>query len=53
MDPDSGEITLSDKIDYEALDPALAGKVLLEIEAYDLGTPTLRSKINVTVEVEV
>ena len=53
MDPDSGVITLSDKIDYEALDPALTGKVLLEIEAYDLGTPTLRSKINVTVEVEV
>lgn len=53
VDPDSGVITLSDKIDYEALDPALTGKVLLEIEAYDLGTPTLRSKINVTVEVEV
>ncbi|WAQ95751.1 CAD23-like protein [Mya arenaria] len=48
----SGEVTLVAKIDYEALPTELSGRVQLEIEAYDMGTPRLASSINVTVEIE-
>ncbi|XP_060559817.1 cadherin-23-like isoform X2 [Ruditapes philippinarum] len=47
----SGLITMVEKIDYEALPADLKGRVLLEVEAYDLGVPSLSTYINVTVEV--
>ena len=46
-------ITLKDKIDYEGLDPALNGRVLIGIEAYDLGSPSRSSSVSVTIQVEV
>lgn len=49
----TGVVTLIKKIDYESLPVSLGGKVLLEVEAYDLGSPSLSTAINVTVEIEV
>lgn len=49
----SGVITMVDTIDYELLPASLGGRVLLEIEAYDLGSPSLTNRINITVEIEV
>ncbi|XP_053392678.1 cadherin-23-like isoform X2 [Mercenaria mercenaria] len=48
----SGLITMVEKIDYEALPASLNGRVLLEVEAYDLGIPSLSTTVNVTVEIE-
>ena len=49
----SGLITMVEMIDYEALPADLNGRVLLEVEAYDLGVPSLSTSINITVEIEV
>ena len=49
----TGEISLTQELDYEKLDRSLNGKVVLEIAAYDLGSPVQSSTINVTIEVEV
>ncbi|KAK3090257.1 hypothetical protein FSP39_010440 [Pinctada imbricata] len=48
----TGEITLTQPLDYEKLDQSLHGVVILEVQALDLGVPPLSSLINVTVEVE-
>ncbi|OWF48736.1 cadherin-23-like [Mizuhopecten yessoensis] len=48
----SGEVAVTSPLDYEKLDPTLKGKVLLQIEAYDLGIPQKRRSIPVTIEVE-
>ena len=53
IEPVTGMITLRDKIDYEGLDPALNGRVLIGIEAYDLGSPSRSSSVSVTIQVEV
>ena len=49
----TGEVTMVDMIDYETLPMSLGGRVLLEVEAYDQGTPELANRINITVEIEV
>ncbi|XP_060077744.1 cadherin-23-like [Ylistrum balloti] len=48
----SGEVAVTSPLDYEKLDPDLKGKVLLKIEAYDLGVPQKQRAIPVTIEVE-
>ncbi|XP_069123032.1 cadherin-23-like isoform X3 [Argopecten irradians] len=48
----TGEIVVTSPLDYEKLDPALNGKVLLRVEAYDLGEPQKQRTIPVTIEVE-
>ena len=53
INPDSGVISLRNKIDFESLDSALDGRVLVKIEAFDLGTPSLSTSVNVIVQVEV
>lgn len=49
----SGEVMLKDVIDFEKLPSSLGGKILLEVEAYDHGEPSLSSSMNITVEIEV
>ena len=49
----TGLVTLLDTIDFESLPPFLNGRIILEVEAYDLGDPVQRSSVNVTVEIEV
>jgi len=49
----TGQVTMVKMVDYESLLPELGGRVNLQVEAYDLGTPSLASTINITVEVEV
>ncbi|XP_052266459.1 cadherin-23-like isoform X2 [Dreissena polymorpha] len=55
VDNTSGLVTMVARIDYESLPVSVAGRagpVLVEIEAYDLGVPSLATSINITVEVE-
>ena len=53
VNENTGEISLTDMLDYENIDRSLHGSVTLEIEAYDLGSPSKSTRINVTLEVEV
>ncbi|XP_035824585.1 cadherin-23 [Aplysia californica] len=52
IDSSTGEITLTDPLDYETLDPALNGKVTLTVEAYDAGDPVRSSQVFVNITVE-
>ena len=55
IDGTTGEITLTQPLDFESLEPALEGKVRLTVEAYDSGTPVKSSQVfvNITVEVKI
>ena len=53
IDPESGVITLRQKIDYESLPPSLNGRVIVTVVAYDLGVPSKSASVDVQVEVEV
>ena len=53
IDSVSGEITLEEPLDYEKLDPALRGKIVLEVVAHDSGTPQKSSTVYVNITVEV
>ena len=49
----TGEVSLTRPLDYEQLDPALAGRVTLVVEAFDAGTPQKSSQVMVNITVEV
>ncbi|KAL8591925.1 hypothetical protein ACOMHN_039978 [Nucella lapillus] len=48
----TGEIRLTEPLDYEKLDPTLEGKVSLRVAALDRGTPQQSSAIFVNITVE-
>ncbi|XP_076454243.1 cadherin-23-like isoform X3 [Babylonia areolata] len=52
IDPSTGEISLTRPLDYESLNPALGGKVVLKVSALDMGQPQKSSAtfVNITVE---
>ena len=53
IDDTSGEITVTNPLDYESLDTSLGGKVELTITAFDAGEPKMSSEVYVNVTVEV
>nr|KAG5714955.1 hypothetical protein BaRGS_000443 [Batillaria attramentaria] len=52
IDANTGEISLEEPLDYEKLDTALDGRVVLEVTAYDAGAGQLSSTVFVNITVE-
>uniref|UniRef100_UPI0037E78288 cadherin-related family member 2 n=1 Tax=Semicossyphus pulcher TaxID=241346 RepID=UPI0037E78288 len=52
IDPNTGVLRNSGELDREALDPALDGKVELNVTATDKGTPPLFTTVTVIINVE-
>ena len=49
----TGEITLTNPLDYELLDSTLEGKITLIVTAFDAGEPKRSSQVYVNITVEV
>ncbi|XP_067899584.1 cadherin-related family member 2 isoform X2 [Heterodontus francisci] len=52
IDPITGVLRSVGPIDREDMKPSLNGKIVLIVEAYDLGVPSLSTTVNVTIIVE-
>ncbi|XP_078087168.1 cadherin-related family member 2 [Mustelus asterias] len=52
IDPNKGILRSVGPVDREEMKPSLGGKIILIVEAYDLGVPSLSSTVNVTINVE-
>ncbi|XP_051716503.1 cadherin-related family member 2 isoform X2 [Ctenopharyngodon idella] len=52
IDPDSGLLKNNGQLDREAMDPLLNGVIELIVVASDMGTPSLSSSANVTINIE-
>lgn len=53
IDPNTGVLRNIGKLDREAMDPDLNGRIELEVTATDKGTPPLSSMVTVIINVEV
>lgn len=53
IDTDTGVLRNKGELDREALNPELNGKIKLQIDVTDKGTPPLSNVVNVTINVEV
>ncbi|CAM4616385.1 unnamed protein product [Leuciscus chuanchicus] len=52
MDPNTGLLKNNGQLDREAMDPLLKGVIDLTVLASDMGTPSLSSSANVTINIE-
>ncbi|XP_056118371.1 cadherin-related family member 2 [Rhinichthys klamathensis goyatoka] len=52
IDPDTGLLKNDGQLDLEAMDPLLKGVIELTVLASDMGTPSLSSSANVTINIE-
>ncbi|XP_020854164.1 cadherin-related family member 2 [Phascolarctos cinereus] len=52
VDSVSGLLKNQGPLDREAIDPNLAGRIVLTVLVYDLGVPSLNTTVNVTIYVE-
>lgn len=53
IDPDTGVLTNNGELDREALDPDINGRIELQVNVSDKGTPPLSTVVNVIINVEV
>lgn len=53
IDPDTGLLKNNGQLDREAMDPLLKGLIDLMVLASDMGTPSLSTSANVTINIEV
>ncbi|XP_049714886.1 cadherin-related family member 2 [Elephas maximus indicus] len=52
VDPDTGLLENLGPLDREAIDPTLAGRIVLTVRVADGGVPVLSAEVNVTINVE-
>lgn len=52
INPETGVLTNRGKLDREALDPDLDGRIELNVTATDMGTPQLSTMVPVIINVE-
>lgn len=53
IDSDTGLLKNNGQLDREAMDPLLKGLIDLTVLASDMGTPSLSTSANVTINIEV
>ena len=53
LDASTGQLAVTAPLDYEALDPALGGRLMLKVKVADKGQPPLSDEVTVVVELKV